>query len=114
MAGGRKNRGEDWLGKGVEGRSRFCLGGARISVEGLEAFEIFLTRAHTEGHRTRRGIHTYTHTHTDVTRVPAGTHCQVGGPGRQAHAALSLRFLSWPVGGVGETRTLPATGAGTD
>ena len=99
--------GEDCLGKGVK-RSRFCLGGAQISVEGLEAFKSFSLE-----HVHRDIGHGVGHTHGCDT----GAHGHAlpgGGPGRQAHAALSLRFLSRPVGGVGETRTPPETGAGTD
>lgn len=108
VAGGRKNR----RGKTVWGRgekSRFCLGGAQISVEGLEALKSFSLEhvqrdiGHGVGHT--HGCDTGAHGHT----LPGG-----GGPRRQAHAALSLRFLSRPVGGVGETRTPPAKGAGTD
>lgn len=61
VAGERKNRGK--TGGGRPGRktrvSRF--GGARISVEGQEGSKsllLFLTRAHTQGHRTRNWTHT--------------------------------------------------------
>ena len=44
-----------------------------MSVEGLEALKSFSLE-----HIQRDIGHTHTHTHTDATRVPAGTHCQVG------------------------------------
>lgn len=60
MAGGRKNRGEDWLGKGRKTPDS-CFGGARISVEGWEGSKsLLLEHTHKDtGHRAGR-------THKDV------------------------------------------------
>lgn len=109
-----------WRQEEQRGRLAGERGGRKIPVlfgrcsdfsRGTGGFEIFLTRAHTEGHRT------HTHTHTHGCDTGARRHALPGGGpggGGQAHATLSLRFLSRPVGGIGETRTLPAMGAGTD
>lgn len=87
-----KSGASGWRQEEQRGRLAGEGGGRKIPVlfgrcsdfsRGTGGFEIFLTRAHTEGHTTH--THTHTHTHararTDATRVPAGTHCQVGVPG---------------------------------
>ena len=91
VAGGRKNR----RGKTVWGRgekSRFCLGGAQISVEGLEALKSFSLE-----HVQRDIGHGVGHTHGCDTG--AHGHTLPGGGSQEAGSCRS--FPAFPVSACG-------------